>query len=125
MQLRKTILIGAFFLVLLTSRGDSQSFLVGVRGGASLDCDPGQFRQAETFAIWNVPCQWNSDSKLSLLPQLETSVDWSPQMPHATELRDRYARPCHHSIPAARFHLLAPIQKARQVSPQHVSVKWF
>jgi len=35
-----------------------------------------------------------------------------PQMPHATGLRDRSARPCHHSIPPARFRYSADLISA-------------
>jgi lipid A 3-O-deacylase len=69
-----TISLGTLFLFFLTYSGYAQSFLFGVRGGASLDCDPGRFRQAEVFGGWNLPWQWNPCLDLSLLPRLETSA---------------------------------------------------
>jgi lipid A 3-O-deacylase len=67
-------LLTTFLLIFLCCSAQAQDFLVGVRGGASLDCEPGRFRQVEAFAGWNLPWRWNSYFDLNLLPRLETSA---------------------------------------------------
>jgi lipid A 3-O-deacylase PagL len=78
MRISKTVSNSNLTLILLLVSfalcGHAQTFLVGVRGGASLDCDPGRFRQMDAFAGWNLPWRWNSYCDLSLLPRLETSA---------------------------------------------------
>jgi lipid A 3-O-deacylase len=68
----------AIILLLLlfsaVNRSASQNYLIGVRGGASLDCDPGRFRQVEGFAGWNLPWKWNTRFDFNLLPRLESSA---------------------------------------------------
>lgn len=66
----------ALFLFSAAWSTQAQDYLVGVRGGASLDDHTGYFRQTEVFASRDLPWEWNSYLGLSFKPRVEASLGW-------------------------------------------------
>jgi hypothetical protein len=64
------------FLCLPALPGEAQNYLVGVRGGASLDEHTGYFRQTDVFVDRYLPWEWNSYFGLSFKPRVEASLGW-------------------------------------------------
>jgi hypothetical protein len=64
------------FLFSAAWSAQAQDYLVGVRGGASLDNHPGYFRQTEVFASRYLPWDWNTYLGLSFKPRVEASMGW-------------------------------------------------
>ncbi len=56
--------------------GDFRLESVGARGGIYGNSGPHDFHQAEAFAIWNLPWDWDLGKEWHLQSQLELSAGW-------------------------------------------------
>jgi hypothetical protein len=65
-----------FFVLSPAWSGKAQDYLVGVRGGTSLDSHVGYFRQTDIFVDRYLPWEWNSYFGLSFKPRVEASMGW-------------------------------------------------
>ena len=69
-------LSGFLFLNLSTHQIEAQDYLLGVRGGATFEGDPGDFQQVDVFAARDLPWSWGSDDGWNLKPRWEVSGGW-------------------------------------------------
>jgi len=66
----------SFFLFLSACRGETQDYLVGVRGGASFEGDAGNFQQVDVYAGRYLPWLWGFQNGLNFKPRVEASAGW-------------------------------------------------
>lgn len=66
----------AALIILVICRGNAQTYLVGVRGGASFGKNPGNFQEADVFTGIYLPWLWGYQNGLNLKPRVEGSVGW-------------------------------------------------